>query len=368
MERGRQPTLGDVAARANVSKQTISRVINNKGDVAAATRQRVLEAIRELGYQPNALARSLVTSRSLVIGLSVPNIDQPFFPQIARGVEDAAAENGYSVFLCNASGSEGRELNAIERLRGHQVAGIISFNSKLNDETIERAVGGLFPVVMINRELAQSPGTVIWPGYEPGARLATEHLLRLGRRRIVFLGMDRESNVDSSKFAGYTVALERAGIELDPELIVRAAGRIGRGFNDLLRGGENAIRETVEAGVDFDAVFASNDLPGVGAMRCLIASGVQIPEDVAIAGFGDANVAGIVTPPLTTVTMPLYEMGTTAFYTLLDRINNAEHEPRQVSISPKLIIRESSVSSNAALQDSEMPPERSLANEPLPTD
>lgn len=358
MERGRQPTLGDVAARAKVSKQTISRVINNKGEVAEATRKRVLEAIRELGYQPNALARSLVTSKTLVIGLSVPNIDQPFFPQIARGVEDAAAEAGYSVFLCNASGSQERELNAIERLRGHRVAGIISFNSKLNDETIERAIGGLFPVVMINREISQTHGTVIWPGYESGARLATEHLIRLGRQRILFLGMDLESNVDSSKYKGYKTAFEQAGMPVDPELVVRAAGRIGRGFSDLLRGGEQAIREARDRGLEFDAIFASNDLPGVGAMRHLISEGVAIPDEVAIVGFGDANVAGIVTPPLSTVTMPLYEMGATAFHALLDQIDRADHEPRQVSISPQLIIRESSVSSEAALQDQRSPMRR----------
>src|SRR5688500_20081783 len=116
-ERGRQPTLNDVALRANVSKQTISRVVNNKGEVSEATRQRELEVIREIGYHPNTLARSLVTSRTHVIGLALPNIDQPFFPQIARGVEDAAAEAGYSVFLCNAASDPKRELQAIERLR-----------------------------------------------------------------------------------------------------------------------------------------------------------------------------------------------------------------------------------------------------------
>src|SRR4051812_41615574 len=103
-ERGRQPTLNDVAKLANVSKQTISRVVNNKGEVSEATRQRVLEAIRQIGYHPNTVARSLVTSRTHVIGLALPNIDQPFFPQIARGVEDAAADAGYNVFLCNATG------------------------------------------------------------------------------------------------------------------------------------------------------------------------------------------------------------------------------------------------------------------------
>ena len=350
IERGRQPTLSDVAARANVSKQTISRVINNKGEVADSTRRRVLLAIQELGYQPNALARSLVTSKSLVIGLSVPNIDQPFFPQIARGVEDAAEEQGYSVFLCNSSGDDARELKALERLRGHRVAGIISFNSRLNEETYERAVGGLFPVVLINQEAQKKPSSVIWPGYESGARLATEHLLRLGRRRIAYLGMSQTNNVDVRKLKGYSDALEQAGIALDVAMILRDAGRFGRGFNDLLQGGEDAMERLLALSPRPDAVLATNDLPAVGAIQHLHARGVRIPEEIAIVGFGDSNVSRIVRPALSTVTIPLYEMGQTAFKTLLDQINDDDYEPRQVEIAPQLIVRASSVAPEAALQ------------------
>ena len=341
-ERGRQPTLNDVARRANVSKQTISRVVNNKGEVSEATRQRVLEAIREIGYHPNTLARSLVTSRTQVIGLALPNIDQPFFPQIARGVEDAAAEVGYSVFLCNAAGDIEREVHAIERLRGHRVAGIISFNSRLTDETVELAVGGLFPVVMINRELPDALGTVIWPGYETGAQLATEHLIQSGRCRIAFLGLDLESNVDSMKLRGYETALAKAGLERDQQLIIRTSGRLGRGFNDLAQGGQDAMAALIERGVAFDAIFASNDLPAIGAMHHLTATGVNIPDDVALVGFGGANVAGLVTPTLSTIRMPLYEMGVTAFGALLDQINHEEHGERLVQVLPELIVRQSS--------------------------
>ncbi len=360
-ERGRQPTLNDVALRANVSKQTISRVVNNKGEVSEATRQRVLDVIREIGYHPNTLARSLVTSRTHVIGLSLPNIDQPFFPQIARGVEDAAAEAGYSVFLCSASGDPERELNAIERLRGHRVAGIISFSSRLSDEDIERTVGGLFPVVMANRELLDAQGNVIWPGYETGSRLAVEHLISLGRRRIVFLGLEQDSNIDSIKQRGYEAALAAADIPLDPDLIVRTAGRIGRGFNALAQGGQASIAALVDRCVTFDAVFASNDLPAIGATHYLSASGVRIPDDVAVVGFGGANVAGLVTPTLSTVLIPLYEMGATAFSALLDRINHEEPVDRFVQVQPQLVVRQSS---GGALPNDTYEP---LYSEPVPT-
>lgn len=341
-ERGRQPTLNDVAKRANVSKQTISRVVNNKGEVSEATRQRVLAAIHEIGYHPNALARSLVTSRTHVIGLALPNIDQPFFPQIARGVEDAAAGAGYSVFLCNAAGDADRELTAFARLRGHRVAGIISFSSRLSDDDVERAIGDLFPVVMVNRELEDARSNVIWPGYETGSRLATEHLLGLGRRRIVFLGMEKDSNVDSIKQRGYEAAISGAGLPLDGNLIVRTAGTLGRGFNELAQGGQTSIAGLIERGVAFDAVVASNDLPAIGAMHHLTASGVRIPDDVAIVGFGGANLTGLVTPTLSTVKIPLYEMGATAFAVLLARINREDHGERLVQVQPQLIVRQSS--------------------------
>ncbi len=339
---GRQPTLNDVASQAGVSRQTVSRVVNNKGEISEPTRQRVQMVIDELGYHPNSLARSLVTRRNLVIGLTLPNIDQPYFPQIARGVEDAAAAVGYSVFLCNASGDPDRELQSLERLRGHRVAGIISFNSRLDDVTIDRVVGGLFPIVMINRELPSADGTIIWMGYESGAKLATEHVIGIGRQRIVFLGTDLNSNVDAEKRCGYERALEDAGIPLDTELILRTAWKLGRDANALVEGGQSTIRAAIAAAKSFDAIVASNDLAAIGAMRELIGCGVRVPDDVAIVGFGNASVTSIVTPSLSTVTMPLYEMGITALETLLDRITTDEWHPRRTERAPELIVRGSS--------------------------
>lgn len=341
-QRHRPPTLRDVAARTNVSRQTISRVINNKGEVSDTTRKRVLEAIQELGYHPNTLARSLVTNKTLVIGLSVPNIDQPFFPQIARGVEDAATENGYSVFLCNAAGDQERELKAIERLRGHRVAGFISVNSRLSDGLLEGVVGGAFPVVMINRELPTLRGTVIWPGYRSGGYLATSHLINQGRRRIVYLGLPYDSNVDTDKQNGYWAALSEAKIPFDADRVVKTVGQRGNGFNELFQVGYNAMERIMQDGLDFDSIFASNDLPAIGAMRYLTTHGIDVPGDIAIVGFGASNVSGLVTPSLSTVIMPLHEMGVTAFHTLLDLINGESHEQRIVQASPELIVRESS--------------------------
>jgi LacI family transcriptional regulator len=342
---GRLPTLSDVAMRANVSKQTASRVVNNKGEVSEATRQRVLEVIREIGYSPNTLARSLVTNRTFVIGLSVPNIDQPFYPQIARGVEDAANERGYSVFLCNAAGDLEREVQALERLRGNRVEGIISFNSRLTDTMLDRAVGGVVPMVLINRELPDNRGTVIWPGYETGGRLVAEHFASLGRRRPGYLGLEHDSNVDGDKLRGFTCALAAAGIALDPARVVRIPSRLGRSFNALVQAGYDAMGMLLTRGADVDALFASNDLTAIGAIRHAIARGIAIPEEIAVVGFGAANVSGYVTPSLSTISMPLYEMGYTAFQALLSLIGGAQREPQQVTIQPQLVARASSLAS-----------------------
>lgn len=336
------PTVNDVAKLSNVSRQTVSRVVNNKGEVAEATRQRVLAAINELGYHPNSLARSLVTNRTQAIGLAVPNIDHPYFPLIARGVEDAASELGYSVFLCNAAGSESRERQALQRLRGNRVAGVISFNSHLSDDEIEQAIGDECPVILVNRELPDARGAVIWRGYEQGGYLATRHLIDLGRRQIAYLGPAYESNVDADKLAGYRRALSEMRIASRPELVIRAASQQGLGFSDRIQRGYQALVQVIEREIPLDGIFATNDLPAIGAVRALAEHGIRVPGDVAVIGFGGSNVAGIVTPALSTVSMPLHEMGVTAFQALLDQINREQHAPRAVDIEPGLIIRESS--------------------------
>lgn len=335
------PTLIDVAKHANVSKQTISRVINNKDEVAPATRQRVLNAIAELGYQPNSLARSLVTNKTMVVGLSVPNIDQPFFPQIVGGVEESANKQGYNVFLCNVDGDPHREMNAIKRMRGHRVAGVISFGSHMTDEMVEEISGGHLPLVLVNREVPATGGRDIWPGYEAGSYLATHHLIDQGRRAIVFLGLERESNVDADKLRGYKRALADADIPFEPGLIFQSEQLGGRNFHDLLARGHEVTESIVNSDLKFDAVFASNDLPAIGVTRQLAARGVRVPDDVAVIGFGGAEVSSIVSPPLSTVAIPLRRMGSSAFLALLAEINGQPADQRADLTEPELIIRES---------------------------
>jgi LacI family transcriptional regulator len=310
-------------------------VINGKGEVAEPTRQRILQVIQELDYQPNSLARSLVTSRSSVIGLVVPDISLPFYPEIARGVEDRANEAGFSIFLCNSAGDPRREQQALERLRGHRVAGTIICNSRLDDTSLAHLVARGDPVVLINRELGDRGGTVIWTGYDTGGALATEHLIAIGRRKIAYVGIDRDSAIVRDRLRGYRTALEGAGIPYDPRRVLSAP--------PTFQGGYSAMASILAQRLAVDGLFAFNDLMAIGAMRYAATHGIAVPHDVAIVGFGGSDVAEMVTPALSTVVVPLYAIGATAFDELLDRIRGTLHDRRHVHIEPRLLVRGSSV-------------------------
>lgn len=332
---GSSPTLNDVARLAHVSRQTVSRVINHKGEVSHETAERVRAAIAELNYRPNTVARSLVTNRSLVLGLVVPNISQPFYPEIARGVDDRAFEAGYSVFLCHTGGSASREFQALERLQGHRVDGVIICNSRLDDETLEQVAAGFSPVVLVNREVSNAPGTVIWTGYDTGSVMAVEHLLTLGRRRIAYIGLELENNIDQVRYAGYLTALTSARVTPDACLVKRGPSSFQTGYDAMAEFQDNAL--------DVDAIFAFNDLIAIGAMRYALSHDLAVPDDVAIVGFGGSDLASMVTPDLTTISVPLHSIGVTAVEELLGLIQGTAEEHRQVTIRPEILVRGSTV-------------------------
>ncbi len=331
----RPPTLDDVARYANVSRQTISRVINNKGEVSEATRQRVLATIATLGYRPNMLARSLVTRRSLDIGLVISDAPQPpYDAELVRGVEDEADRAGYNVFLCNAAGDPVRELRALERLRGQRIAGAILCAPRLDDEALRATVTSGFPVVLVHRELAGVPGTVVWPGYGVGGRLATEHLLALGRRKIAYAGLPYERLHDRDKLHGYQAAHCQAGVPFDASLVVETSRN--------LRGGYEALAKLARHRRAVDALFACNDLVAIGALRYAATHGIAVPDDIAIVGFGGLAIAAMMTPTLSTVVVPLYSIGVTAMQELLELIAGQGRQLRHVHAEPRLCVRESS--------------------------
>lgn len=330
----RPPTIEDVARRANVSRQTISRVINGKSEISPATRERVEAVIKELGYRPSAVARSLALRRSLDIGLIVPDITQPFYPEIARGVEDGAEQSGYNVFLSNAANDPTRELRALERLRVQRIAGAIVCSTNLDEAQLRGAVEGSFPIVLVHHTFPGISGTVIWPGYDTGGFLATEHLIATGRRRIAYLGLTDENPADRAKLRGYHQALERAGLPFDPTLVFRASRDFHSGFRTMA--------EIVARRPDIDALFACNDIMALGALRYAATHQIAVPDDLAVIGFGGSVIAEFVTPSLSTIVVPLHTIGLTAMQELLALINGQGQAQRHVHTQPELVVRESS--------------------------
>jgi LacI family transcriptional regulator len=328
-------TIADVAREAEVSQQTVSRAINDKGEISASTRQRVLEVIERLGYRPSGIARGLVTHRTLTIGLVVPDIANPFFAEIARGAEEAAHTAGYSLFLCNTIEDPRREADVLRTLEGQRVDGIVLCSSRLSDDRLTELAACYPAMVLVNRKLAQDQAAVSTVRVDDasGARLAVRHLHGSGRRAVAFLAGPPSSQSGRERARGYAAALTEAGLLPDPALSVSCS--------PYFEGGREAARVLLVARPDVDAFLCYNDLVAVGALQACSALGRRVPEDVAIVGCDDIPLAGLVTPPLTTLRVDQRSIGTAAVELLLERINGRAPDRGEIVLQPELVIRAS---------------------------
>lgn len=303
-------TIVDVARRARVSTATVSRVLGGVGRARPETRERVLAAARELGYRPSGVARSLKLRATHTLGLIVTDIENPFFPELVRAVEDAARDHGYAILLCNAADDPERESAYLELLVDRRVDGVIIAASSLGIRHREWLAEPPLPVILVNSTARALGLPSITSDNLAGGRIAAEHLLELGHRRIGYLKAPPR-NVDAPRrLQGVAHALDRAGA---PPPIV-AEGQAG------VAGGEAAMRELLLRAPDLTAVIAYNDLMAIGAMRAARAAGRRVPDDLSIVGFDDIALAAYVDPPLTTVAQSTAEMGRWAVDQLTARI------------------------------------------------
>lgn len=305
-------TIADVAARAGVSTATVSRVLAGLGGARPATRERVRLAARELGYRPSGIARSLKTRTTRTFGLIVTDIENPFFPHLVRAVEDAARAEGYAVLLCNASDDAQREGAYLELLTERRVDGIVIAASSLGLRHRDWLAAAPVPVVLVN---GTAPGVSL-PSISSdnvrGGRLAAEHLLGLGHRRLGVLTAPAR-NVDApDRLLGVREAVAAAG--LDARSVPVAMGDAG------VAGGERAMQVLLGAAPPPTGVVAYNDLTAIGALRALRAAGLAVPDDVSIVGFDDVDLAAYVDPPLTTIAQETVEMGRWAVRRLREAI------------------------------------------------
>lgn len=332
------PTIKDVAARAGVSFTTVSHVLNGTRRVSDTSRQRVERAVSEIGYVPSALARALKTCETHVLGVLVPNITNPFFAELTRGVEDAARGLGYSVFLCNCDDEPGRQLGYVQSLLSRRVDGLLLANSAAEASTVSEALRQTpVPTVVVDRTVAGLDADLVRLDNTGGARLATEHLLGLGHRRIACLAGPLAFEVSRARVAGWREALQAAGIEPAPGWLVEGPYHPAQGHAATLG--------LLANHPDITAVCAGNDLLGIGALRAAAERGVAVPRQLSVIGFDGIELGGFVHPGLTTVGQDIRRIGERAAAVLIERIRRGaarHHGPvRELVVTPELILRES---------------------------
>lgn len=324
----------DVAAAAGVSVGTVSNVLNRPDRVSERTVERVQRAIQELGFVRNDAARQLRAGRSRSIGLVVPDIANPFFAEVARGAEDRAADAGMTVLLGNSDESESRQTAHLELFHEQRVNGVLITPASEELDSLRRFSGGGMPIVLVDREVEEETFPSVAVDDVEGGRLAAQHLLDIGRRRLAFVGGQQTVRQVADRLRGARMAVsavEGATLEIieQPSLTV-------------LQGREAGEKLTSRASEDRpDAVFAANDLLAVGVLQAFsLMSSIRVPEDIALVGYDDIDFASAAVVPLSSVRQPARLIGWTGVDLLLKEIEGAGEE-RRVRFRPELVARDS---------------------------
>lgn len=331
-----RPKLSDVAERAGVSVKTVSNVVNGYVHVKDATRDRVQRAIDELGYRPNLTARSLRSGRSGVLALAVPELDVPYFAELARLVVETAADRGYTVLIDQTGGDREQELVVLKGIRSHFVDGVLLSPLALSAADL-RAGSDRAPLVLLGERAPRGPDDHVGIDNVRAARDATEHLVSVGCRRIAAIGAQAggPGATARQRLSGYRATLADAGLPVDESLVVPA-----RSFHRA--DGFAAMAALLALPEPPDGVFCFNDPLALGALRCLATRGVRVPHDVAVIGFDDAEDGRYSTPSLTTIAPDKPTIATTAVELLLARITTPDHHtPHRITAPHTLIPRES---------------------------
>jgi LacI family transcriptional regulator len=333
---GSSVTLRDVARRAAVHPGTVSRALNTetRALVNEETARRVIKAAEELGYKPNPMARGLKTNRSYTVGVLIPDLTNPLFPPIVRGIEDRLGEAGYTSLIANTENDPERERADVLALRTRQVDGFIAATARHDHELLAEMAAAGERVVLVNRRLADGSLPAVTGDDREGMRLAVEHITALGHTRVAHLGGPQELSTGNQRYNGFLDAMRAAGATPDPVLV-----RFGGAFTEAE--GARICRELLDDGPAFTAILAGNDLMALGCYDVLEERGLRCPADVSVIGFNDMRFANRFNPPLTTIRLPHYEIGVAAADLLLERLQDATTEARQLMLEPMLVVRAS---------------------------
>ena len=313
------PTIHDVARLAEVSIKTVSNVMNDYPHIRPATRQRVLDAIATLDYKPNLSARGLRSGKTGLLSLIIPDLRNPYFAELADVVVRSAEARGLSVMISQSNGDRERELSLLLGPRMQMVDGVLFSALALGAEDNDLLARIRTPMVLLGERILDGPVDHVTMRNVEGSQAATEHLLGIGRRRLVALGSDPDQGMGSAnlRLDGYRRALAAAGVEEDPDLVVDVVGW-------YRRTGADSMRRFLARGIDFDGVVAFNDQIALGALRVMQEAGLRIPDDVAIIGFDDVDETAYTLPSLSTIDPGRDEIAEVALRYLVGRIDGSD--------------------------------------------
>lgn len=332
--RVRQPTLQDVADSARVHRATASRALNPATQhlVNAETADRVARAARSLGYRPNQIARSLKTARSASVGLVIPDLTNPLFPPIARGVEDVLGAVGYNAWIINTDNDPDREAAAVESMRVRSVEGFVFATARLEHPLLAELTAAGSPVVLVNRRVARPDIPSVTADDATGVALAVRHLVELGHQKIVHLAGPQDLSTGRDRLRAFRQALRDHDLPDTPERLV-----ICSSWTETA--GAKALTGLLNSTVEFTAILAGNDMLALGCYDALAERGLSCPDDVSVVGFNDTPFMDKLSPPLTTVRIPHYELGAEAARLLLAEIQEPRRHPRSVLMPLTLVVR-----------------------------
>ena len=333
----RKITIKDIARIANVSHTTVSRALNNKSRIKNETKDKILAIASELNYQPNFIARSLVMKKTKTLGLVITNIANPFYTELAQGIEATVRGLGYNIIFCSTHSDLSTEKHYIDMLRSKGVDGIIFSSAHMDDPNILFLAEEAFPIVLVNRRTYHPivREKVDYVGIDNilGGFLAVEHLIRLGHQRIGIIGGSSESSVGFERLEGGKRALSTYGLEAMGDYFLEGDFLKGSGY----RGGKEFLKMAEPP----TAIFATNDYMALGTYQAIVEEGQKVPENIALIGFNDIEFTAIKGVELTTIGQKKYEMGALAVKILVEKIEGGESKPstKEIFLKPELIIR-----------------------------
>ncbi|MBV9645357.1 MAG: LacI family DNA-binding transcriptional regulator [Verrucomicrobia bacterium] len=332
----RKTTITDVARMANVSIQTVSAVVNRKPGISDPTRDRVLLAIERLQYRPNGIVSSLRAQKSHTVGVLIPTIPNPFFPEFVRGAEDAASEKGYSIFLCNSDEGTEKEVEYLRLLRHHRVAGILvsCVSGPADSEPVlTKLASHHIPIASLGSAQPGQGIVALRVSETEITRAAANHLLGLGHRRIAFITPPPSKNIAQMRIEGFKKAFLDANLPIRPEYLVDG----GFELQDGIRGAQQLLSLRYPP----TAIVAANDLVAIGVISTLKRHGHRVPSDTSVVGIDDIQMAPLLDPPLTTGAQPIYQIGLQGMENILLRIQNPRLETSEIMFETRLTIRQS---------------------------